>query len=180
MEGEIREVYLRLEDYRIAMDRLFAKAMDLPLRRYVLTYLLGATGRRLSEALSLTTRDILVEQKQIVWRILKKRRDYVLALPASDKTMRLLTRYIVFNGISDRLFPISRRQGWVDVKKTLGELGLHGWRPHSLRHAFILEALVRTKNIELVRRWVAHSSYSMLLEYARVVGIDFDRPIVEF
>jgi len=77
-----------------------------------------------------------------------------------------------------RLFPVTKRQLQYDVKKALGEVGLKGWRVHDLRHAFILEALLNTKNIELVRRWTQHSSYKQLLEYARVVGLEIDRPVV--
>jgi len=38
--------------------------------------------------------------------------------------------------------------------------------------------VLRTGNIELVRRWTQHSRYDELLEYARVVGLEIDRPVV--
>ncbi len=176
---QIREVYLSLETYRAAMERLYKLIWQIPMRRRVLTYTLGATGRRISEALMLTTRDIDFERHAITWRILKKRReDYYITLPMSQRLEEVLRRYIVFYAVSDRLFDISRRQAEYDVKKALSEVGLRGWRPHDLRHAFILEALLQTKSIELVRRWTQHSSYKMLLEYARVVGLEIDKPLV--
>ena len=175
----IRDVYLNIDAYRAAMERLYRLIWQIPRRRWVLTYTLGATGRRLSEVLLLTTRDIDFERHAITWRILKKRRaDYYVTLPASQRLEEVLRRYIVFNGISDRLFDISRRQAEYDVKKALEEAGLRGWRPHDLRHAFILEALLNSKSIELVRRWTQHGSYKMLLEYARVVGLEIDKPLV--
>jgi len=64
------------------------------------------------------------------------------------------------------------------VKKALGEAGLKTWRVHDLRHAFILETLLNTKNIEQVRRWTQHSSYKELLEYACVVGLEIEKPLV--
>lgn len=176
---EVRRVYLSLDAYRSAMERLYRLAYQKPERRYVLTYVLGATGRRISEALELTTRDIDFERRTITWRILKKRRhDYYVTLPMSSRLEEILRRYIVFNGVSDRLFPVTRQQAWVDVKKAFRELGLHGWRPHDLRHAFILLALLESQSIELVRRWTQHSSYKELLEYARVVGMEVDKPLV--
>jgi integrase len=176
---EVRRVYLSLDAYRVAMDRLYRLAYQKPERYLVLTYTLGATGRRISEALELTTRDVDFEKRQITWRILKKRRpDYYVTLPMSPRLEDILRRYIVLNGVSDRLFPVTRQQAWVDVKRALQEVGLHGWRVHDLRHAFILEALLQTKSIELVRRWTQHSSYKELLEYARVVGMEVDRPLV--
>ncbi len=176
---QIREVYLSLDQYRAAMEKLYRLIWQAPRRRWVLTYTLGATGRRLGEVLLLTTRDIDFERRAITWRILKKRRaDYYVTLPMSARLEEVLRRYIVFNGISDALFPISKRQAEYDVKTTFNETGLRGWRPHDLRHAFILEALLNTKSIEQVRRWTQHSSYKELLEYARVVGFEVDRPPV--
>jgi integrase len=176
---QIREVYLNLDSYRSAMDRLYRLVWEMPLRRRVLTYVLGATGRRIGEAMLLTTRDIDFENKTITWRILKKKRaDYYVTLPMSPRLEDVLRRYITFNGVSDKLFPVTLRQGQYDVKATFKEIGLYGWRVHDLRHAFILEALLQTKSIELVRRWTQHSSYKELLEYARVVGLEIDKPLV--
>jgi len=129
--------------------------------------------------LLLTTRDVDFQNRVITWRILKKRRaDYYVTLPMSQRLEELLRRYIVFNGVSDSLFPISKRQAGYDVEKAFNEVGIHGWRPHDLRHAFILEALLQTRSIELVRRWTQHSKYDELMEYARVVGLEIDKPLV--
>ena len=175
---EVRRVYLSLDAYKSAMERLYRLAYQRPERYLVITYTLGATGRRISEVLLLTTRDIDFERRQITWYILKKRRPYYVTLPMSSRLEDILRRYIVFNGISDRLFPISRQQAWLDVKKAFKELGLHGWKPHYLRHAFILLALVEKNTIEQVRRWTQHSSYRELLEYAKIVGMEVERPLV--
>jgi integrase len=151
---QIREVYLNLEAYRGAMERLYRLCWQMPIRRYVVTYLLGATGRRIGEVWLLTTRDVDFERNVITWRILKKRqKDYYVTLPMSAKLRDVLMRYITLNAVSDRLFPVSKRQLQYDVKKTLEEVGLRGWKPHDLRHAFILEALLNSKSIEQVRRW---------------------------
>jgi len=176
---EIREVYLSLDAYRHAMERLYRLCWQTPVRRYVAAYLLGATGRRIGEVWLLTTRDVDFERGAITWRILKKRRgDYYVTLPMSPRVRDVLMRYITFNAVGDRLFPVSKRQLQYDVKKALVEVGLKGWRVHDLRHAFILEALLNSKSIEQVRRWTQHSTYKELLEYARVVGLEVDRPVV--
>ncbi|MGC9107881.1 MAG: hypothetical protein ACP5IE_06805 [Infirmifilum sp.] len=117
--------------------------------------------------------------KRITWRIEKKREDYRLALPASDKLLSLLRRYITINGISHRLFDVNRQAAWKQVKKTLERYCLAGWRSHDLRHAFILKALLETKSLELVRQWVAHSDYDLLSYHARAVGLEIDRPLVD-
>jgi integrase len=176
---QIREVYLNLEAYRGALERLYRLCWQAPIRRYVVAYVLGATGRRIGEVALLTTRDVDFERNAITWRVLKKRRgDYYVTLPMSQRLADILRRYIALNGIADMLFPVSKRQLQYDVKKALEEVGLYGWRVHDLRHAFILEALLNVKSIELVRRWTQHSSYKELLEYARVVGLEIDKPLV--
>jgi integrase len=177
---QIREVYLNIDAYRTAMEKLYRLIWQLPTRPRAATYVLGATGRRLGEVWLLTTRDIDFERNVITWRILKKRRlDYYVTLPMSSRLEEVLRRYITFNAISDRLFPVSKRQLQYDVKKVMErELGLYGWHVHDLRHAFILEALLQSKSIELVRRWTQHSSYKELLEYARVVGMEIEKPLV--
>lgn len=175
----LSQIQLRLKDYVRAMESIYDDAYVTPEWPLVLTYTLGATGRRLSEALALRTTDIDWENKRIMWKILKKRGDYYLALPASDKMLKLLDRYIRLNAVSYRLFDVSRQRAWYKVKQVLERYGLHGWRPHDLRHAFILFALINTKSLELVRRWVAHSKYDLLRQYADVVGLEFDKPIVE-
>jgi len=48
---QIREVYLHIDAYRQAMERLYKMIWQVPKRRWVLTYVLGATGRRIGEAL---------------------------------------------------------------------------------------------------------------------------------
>jgi integrase len=103
---QIREVYLNLEQYRQAMERLYKLCWQAPLRRYVAAYLLGATGRRLGEVHLLTNRDIDFERSVITWRILKKRHaDYYVTLPMSARLKDVLMRYITLNAVADRLFP---------------------------------------------------------------------------
>ncbi|MEM4963171.1 MAG: site-specific integrase [Pyrobaculum sp.] len=175
----LSQIQLQLKDYVKAMEKIYDDAYLTPEWPLVLTYVLGATGRRLGEALALRTIDIDWEAKRIMWKIEKKRQEFYLALPASDKLLKLLDRYIRLNAVSYRLFDVSRQRAWYKVKQVLARYGLRGWRPHDLRHAFILKALVETKSLELVRRWVAHSKYDLLRQYADVVGLEFDRPLVE-
>ena len=176
----LAQIQLQLKDYVRAMEKIYDDAYVTPEWPLVLTYTIGATGRRLGEVLALKTTDIDWEAKRITWKIEKKRSDYYLALPASERLLKLLDRYIRLNAVSYKLFDVSRQRAWYKVKQVLERCGLHGWRPHDLRHAFILYALINTKSLELVRRWVAHSKYDLLRQYAEVVGLEFDRPLVDF
>ena len=175
----LAQIQLQLRDFERAMSSIYDDAYLTPTWPLVMTYVLGATGRRLSEALALRTVDIDFESSRITWKILKKRQEYYLALPASDKLLKLLDRYIRLNAVSYRLFDVSRQRAWYKVKQVLERYGLRGWRVHDLRHAFILKALIETKSLELVRRWIAHSKYDLLRQYADVVALEFDKPIVE-
>ena len=46
---KIHEVYLNLDAYRMAMERLYRLCWQMPLRRYVAAYLLGATALHFAE-----------------------------------------------------------------------------------------------------------------------------------
>ena len=175
----LAKLQLQLRDYESAMRRIYEDAVITPTRPLVLTYTLGTTGRRIGEVLQLTTEDIMWQDKRILWRIEKKKAPEVLSLPASDRLLRLLDRYIRLNGVAYRLFDVSRQQAWLDVKRTLARYGLAGWRPHDLRHAFALKILLDTRDIEKTRRWLAHSDYRLILYYVKIVGLDFDRYPVE-
>jgi Phage integrase family. len=109
---EVRQVYLSLDAYRGAMEKLYRLAYQRPERHYVITYTLGATGRRISEALELTTRDIDFEHKTITWRILKKRRhDYYVTLPMSARLEDIIRRYIVLNRRIRQALPCQQAAG---------------------------------------------------------------------
>jgi len=177
---DARRIFLDLDKYSRLLERLSADAYARPTRPPVLTLTLAATGRRIGEVLSLRVRDVDFEKAVATWRIEKKRRgDYYVTLPLPRRLADVLQKYVTWNAVSDLLFPVSRTQAYYDVKKTLRQYGLHGWRPHDLRHAFILKALLETRSIELVRRYTQHASYSELLEYARIVGLELDKPPFE-
>ncbi|MCU7787099.1 tyrosine-type recombinase/integrase [Pyrobaculum sp. 3827-6] len=178
-QRRLSQVMLQLKDFKDAMQRLWEEAYLYPTWPRTLTYVLGATGRRLGEALALATTDIDFEARRITWRIEKKRGEFYLTLPASDRLLKLLRRYIALGGVSHKLFDVSKQRASYKVKKTLEELGLRGWTAHDLRHAWILLALLETKSLELVRRWVAHSDYELLAYYSRTVGLEMERPLVE-
>ncbi len=177
---DVRRIFLDLDKYNRLLERLSADAYAKPTRPPVLTLTLAATGRRIGEALSLRVRDVDFERSAATWRIEKKRRgDYYVTLPIPRRLADVLQKYVTWNAVSDLLFPVSRTQAYYDVKRTLRQYGLVAWRPHDLRHAFILKALLETRSIELVRRYTQHATYSELLEYARIVGLELDKPPFE-
>jgi len=178
--ARVREIYLDLSRYEQLLERLAKDAWARPVRPLVLTLTLAATGRRVGEVLKLRTRDIDFDRGVVTWYIEKKRGEYYVTLPAPRRLLDTLQKYITWNGVADLLFPVSRTQAYFDVKKTLDKYGLKAWRPHDLRHAFILKALLETRSIELVRRYTQHASYKELLEYARVVGLELERPPLRY
>jgi integrase len=84
----LAQIQLQLKDYVRAMEKIYDDAYVTPEWPLVLTYVIGATGRRLGEVLALKTADIDWEAKRITWKIEKKRGDYYLALPASERLLR--------------------------------------------------------------------------------------------
>jgi len=177
--AEVRRVFLDLDKYNRLLERLSVDAYARPTRPPVLTLTLAATGRRIGEVLMLRIRDVDFERAAATWRIEKKRSEYYVTLPLPRRLADVLQKYATWNAVSDLFFPVSRTQAYYDVKRVLRQYGLIAWRPHDLRHAFILKALLETRSVELVRRYTQHATYSELLEYARVVGLELDKPPFE-
>lgn len=53
-----------------------------------------------------------------------------------------------------------------------------GGKRHATQHNIARQIAVY--NVLCLRLWVAHSKYDLLRQYADVVGLEFDKPIVEF
>ncbi|SNR83234.1 tyrosine-type recombinase/integrase [Desulfurobacterium atlanticum] len=131
--------------------------------------LLFFTGCRISELLAIRKKDISFVKKTILIRQLKKRkgqeliREVLLPPPVED----YLREYVISEVIGDEflLFDFSRQRAWQLVKElSIAALNkpLH---PHVFRHAFAIQLLKSTSNMEYVRRLLGHKDYDTLKHY---------------
>lgn len=131
------------------------KASDrLPTHHKILLGFIMLLGIRISEALSITKGDIDFKREVVFIRQLKKRGTaHIREIPLSKDLLDLIKN-------SDwQAFKITRRGAYKIVKKWTG------YRPHAFRHAFALQILKATKNLEIARRLLGHKNYDTLKIY---------------
>lgn len=130
------------------------------------------TGRRVSEIVRcLKPKDILWDEKQINFTILKKKLPTKKMIPVDDSTLNMLKFYITFNNIgeNDFIFPISRQRVFQLMRlygkkagiEYVGDKRIH---PHHLRHSFAVHIAKNIKSpadLKKLQMLLAHSSIGM-------------------
>ena len=129
----------------------------------VLVYL----GCRLNEALSLRVRDLDFRNRTVRIRQLKKKGEFIRIVPVpSEYFWRVMREYVSLLPSRDsRLFEITDRQArnivYGFTERALGRR----YRPHSIRHAYAIFIMKKTRDLEVVRRLLGHSDYDWLKQY---------------
>ena len=139
------------------------------------------TGCRISEALALTADHIDMENQEIRFETLKKRRrDVWRSVPVPEM---LLEHLDLVHSIrrqqgrpdqvaAGRLWPISRATAWRQIAALMNEAGIQGVHasPKGLRHGFGVAAVQSGVPLNLVQRWLGHSNLETTSIYAQAVG----------
>jgi len=171
-EGSKRRKKPRLDDaptireYENLIKWLRREAMKKPTIDNVLPLVVALTGCRISECLELTTTDIDSDNGVLHIKTLKGGKGAKRVVPVPTWLFAILERYILYNGVGYKLFPISRTHAWRIIKQKTGK------RPHALRHAYGMYMLFKGLDIETARRLMGHSSWDMVKHYVSTVGID--------
>jgi len=135
------------------------------LRDLALVSVLVFTGCRIGEALHLTKTDIDRKNKAVKIHQLKKKSEFVRIVPVpNDLFWNIISRYLE-RITTDKLFTITYRQAYNIVTKFSLRYLKKRVRPHAFRHAYALQVLKTTKNLEIVRRLLGHSDYKHLKYY---------------
>ena len=131
--------------------------------------LLFFTGCRISELLAIRKKDISFIKKTILIRQLKKRKGQelireVLLPPPVENYLR---EYVIGEVISGEflLFDFSRQRAWQLVRELSVAALNKPLHPHVFRHAFAIQLLKSTSNIEYIRRLLGHKDYDTLKHY---------------
>lgn len=136
--------------------------------------LMAATGCRISEALSLTGRNIDFEAKQVIIECLKKRRKSIfraVPLPAVllEELQELVARQ---TSPQNRLWPWSRMTGYRRICEVMQVAGVEGSHatPKGLRHGFGVCAIQAKVPLNLVQRWLGHADIKTTAIYTSAMG----------
>ncbi|HEY4359701.1 MAG TPA: tyrosine-type recombinase/integrase [Bryobacteraceae bacterium] len=144
--------------------------------------ILAHTGCRVSEALALTGGRIDLGAGVIVIESLKKRRKGLFrAVPVPPALLKLIEgAYDLAAMRETRLVKWSRSTAWRRTKSVLAAAGIEGAfaSPKGLRHGFAICAVASEIPLNLVRRWMGHSSLEITSIYADAVG-SIERRIAE-
>ena len=139
------------------------------LREVVFFGLLFYTGCRVSELLSIRKRDVNFTKKTITIKQLKRRKgkELIREVLIPPKVEEFLREYVLkcVSGEEGRLFEFSRQRAWQLVKELTGSVLGRELHPHVFRHAFAIQLLKTTKDLEKVRRLLGHSNYDTLKVY---------------
>lgn len=157
------------------ISRARAEASRDPRWPWFLVLTLGVTGARIGEVIGnasagvegLRVHDFEYQGPTMLVRIIteKVRTRTPRYVPLPSWYPPILDRYVIYNGIGDKLFNVSRNHAERVINKLIGT------NPHKLRHGFALYSLYRGVTPEEVRRLMGHSSIKMQFEYMKVVGL---------
>jgi integrase/recombinase XerD len=138
---------------------------------------LAYTGCRISEALALTAAAIQPAQGCIAIRTLKRRNQLVVVreVPVPSTLIEELERVYRLSSLPQlrRLWPLSRGRAWQLVKEVMKSAqittGPHA-SPKGLRHGFGLHAIRCGVPLNLVQRWLGHTSMTTTAIYLQAIG----------
>ncbi|MHA7773879.1 tyrosine-type recombinase/integrase [Roseibium sp. M-1] len=169
-----RRLYINAEE----RERIIEQAERQPLPRKALCLTLLYTGCRISEALALTTASVDSYSHLISIRTLKKRnRHQVREVPVPTVLTDVLTKLIGKQPDNPALFlhegqPLKRITAyrWIKHVMTLADIkGLQAC-PKGLRHGYGVHALRSGVPLNMLRKWMGHSSIETTAIYANAVG----------
>ena len=137
---------------------------------------LAFTGARISEVLSLTSEQILVEEGAIVFETLKRRQRGIFRLvPVPNELIALLVDTHNFDAADrphSRLWTWGRTTAWKRVKAVMLDAKIEGRRatPRAARHAFGVGAIQSSVALGTVQKWMGHARIETTAIYTNVMG----------
>ena len=142
-------------------------------------------GRRISEVLAIKEKDILWNESQIIFNILKRKRPVKELKPIDPETMSMLKDYVFGNpnleglkrgGMNEDglLFPVSRQYVYKMMRNLGSSVGLERVgdkyiHPHHLRHSFAVHQVKNnmksTKDLRNLQMYMGHANLSTTAHY---------------
>jgi len=138
------------------------------------------TGCRISEALNMKVKDIDFSSGAATFRSLKQRRDDVYRqVPLSDDYLSSLDDAFDLRILQKRSKPRNsyiwgwnRKHGYSVIKDIMSKAELTGIQatPKGLRHGFAIACLDKGLPLNMVQKWMGHSSIETTAIYANATG----------
>lgn len=162
-------------------ERFYEATADVPKDWRMFGLMLYFTGCRLSEALNIKVKDVDFSAGAVTIGTLKQRRSGVFRqVPLSDDLLLSLDNSFDLRILqrknsktrSEFIWGWSRRHGYQVIKKIMDKAGLEGSyaMPKGLRHGFAIACLDKGLPLNMVQKWLGHSSIETTAIYADAVG----------
>lgn len=165
------------------------------MRDRLLIRVLWKSGRRISEALMLKVCDIDFENNNILWNILKKKREFRVWKPMDVRTMQMLRDFIVKSNMPDYFYvfhnglankSISRQRAFEIVRRACEAAGIEKVgekrpHPHHFRHSFAVDKAKKLKSPADIRKlqlFLEHADLGMTEQYLQFGNQDL-RDLIE-
>jgi integrase/recombinase XerD len=162
---------------RAEREAFLAAATDEERERRTFCEMLVYSGARLSEVVSLTTRNIDLKNHAVIIESLKKRkRGIYRSVPLPDDFMERLDlvhgirRHQQRGKAPARLWTFQRTTAWHIVKEVMRRAGIPNASPKSLRHGFGVAAVTSSVPLNMVQKWLGHSNIANTAIYANALG----------
>jgi integrase/recombinase XerD len=137
------------------------------------------TGCRISEALNLTVDRVDIDAGTITFETLKKRRLGVFRTvpvpPAVLNTIELVHQVRSARKLDRKLWDWSRATAWRKVKEVMHIAGISPgphMTPKGLRHGYGVTAVSSGVSLNLLSKWMGHSTIEVTAIYANAVGAE--------
>jgi len=156
--------YLSKEKINEALDKALMKDN----RTFYIIATLIKTGVRVSELLSITPNDLLIDQKQL---IIRGKGNKIRNIDISYNLATFLQSHMQFNNIknNERVFKITRQRVYQITKEVAG------CNPHMFRHSYAIHLLRKTKNIRYVQVQLGHSTIISTQVYLRYMDFEEEK-----
>lgn len=134
---------------------------------------LWKTGVRISEALTVTKRDVDCRNMVIRIRWLKSRKYQERNIPMHPSLKEQLAFYIAPMNLEDRLFPISRQRAHQITKQWFDK------SPHVFRHSFAVNWIRCGSDLVILSRYLGHARVQETMEYLKIVPVDQGKELLK-
>lgn len=178
IDKPVKEIYTEQELNRLLEKPNLKKCSFAEYRTWVMTNFVLGTGQRLSSMLNMKIGDISLEEREVVVRKTKGRKQ--LIIPLSTGLCKILEEYFQYRGNNpeEYLFPNQfggkmSRSGAEDAVADYNRArAVSTTSIHRYRHTFAKMWIMNGGDIFSLQRMLGHSSLEMVKEYVNLFGGD--------
>lgn len=128
---------------------------------------LWRTGLRVTESINIQKKDLDFENDTVNIKWLKSRKYQRRVVPLHPEIKELIKLYVASLKSEDYIFPFSRQNADIIVKKHMG-----GGSAHTFRHSFAVNWLRCGADIVILSRVLGHNKLQTTMEYLKIVPVD--------